>query len=76
MNDGATHAESCPPGPYTFQNGTLDEQCDLFHFWSLHPGGAHFVNADGSVHFHSYAMDQQILPALATRGGKEIVTLQ
>jgi prepilin-type processing-associated H-X9-DG protein len=46
----------------------------LFHFWSLHPGGAHFLYADGSVHFLGYDADA-ILPALATRAGGEVVSL-
>jgi len=76
INDGATYAESCDAGPYEFSNGEIDEQCDLFHFWSMHPGGGHFVNADGSIHFHTYQIDPGILPALATRGGKEVVQLE
>jgi len=62
----------CPAGPYQFGPGRLDNQCDLFHFWSLHPGGAHFLYADGSVHFLSYSADA-ILPALSTRAGGEVV---
>ncbi len=44
----------------------------MFHFWSLHSGGAHFLFADGSVHFLSYA-SAPILPALASRAGAEAV---
>lgn len=65
----------CPPGPYQFGPGRVQNQCDLFHFWSLHVGGgAHFLFADGSVHFLSYAA-APILPALATRSGGEAVAL-
>ena len=46
---------SCPPGPYSFGPGSLTEQCDMFNFWSLHSGGAHFAFADGSVRFLSYS---------------------
>jgi prepilin-type N-terminal cleavage/methylation domain-containing protein len=73
VNDGAVHAETCPPGPYTMQPGDLQEQCDLFHFWSLHSGGAHFVHADGSVHFHSYDISPTLLNAMATIAGREVV---
>jgi prepilin-type processing-associated H-X9-DG protein len=64
----------CPPGPYRFGPGRLANQCDAFHFWSLHPGGAHFLFADGSVHFLRYSADS-VLPALATRAGGERVQL-
>jgi prepilin-type processing-associated H-X9-DG protein len=73
-NFGGGYVSSCPPGPYHFTPGEIDEQCDLFHFWSLHPGGANFLMADGSVHFLTYDADA-ILPALATRAGGEPVAL-
>ena len=72
----------CPPGPYRFGppgktrdlTGAVREECDLFHFWSWHPGGANFLYADGSVHFLAYGADA-VLPALGTRAGGEVVTL-
>jgi len=64
----------CPRGPHSFRQGRLDEMCDTLHFWSLHPKGANFAFADGSVHFLSYSADA-ILPALATRAGGETVEL-
>jgi prepilin-type processing-associated H-X9-DG protein len=64
----------CPPGPYQFTPGSFDNSCDTFHFWSPHPGGAHFAFADGSVRFLTYSADP-ILPALATRAGGEAVTV-
>jgi len=73
-NVGGGYVSSCPPGPYHFQPGCVDQQCDLFHFWRLHPGGAHFLYADGSVHFLTYEADR-VLPALATRAGGEVVEL-
>lgn len=63
-------APTCPRGPYAFQSGRPDEMCDAFHFWSPHPGGAHFAFADGSVRFLRYTADD-VLPALATRAGGE-----
>jgi prepilin-type N-terminal cleavage/methylation domain-containing protein/prepilin-type processing-associated H-X9-DG protein len=62
----------CPTGPYRFTAGRLSSRCDAFHFWSLHPGGAHFAFADGSVRFLAYSADT-VLPALATRAGGEVV---
>lgn len=38
-------------------------------FASYHPGGCHFLIADGSVHFLSQNMDQNILRSLTTRNG-------
>ncbi|MGL4554698.1 MAG: DUF1559 domain-containing protein [Gemmataceae bacterium] len=52
-------------GPGQFAN-----PCDAFHFWSPHPGGAHFVLADGSVRFVAYDA-VSLMPALATRAGGE-----
>ncbi len=65
---------SCPAGPYQFTAGKPDNPCDVFHFWSLHTGGANFAFADGSVRFLSYAADS-VLPALSTRAGGEIVAV-
>lgn len=63
----------CPPGPYHFLPGNLNNMCDTFHFWSLHPGGANFLFADGSVEYLSYSADS-VLPALSTRAGGEVVS--
>jgi prepilin-type N-terminal cleavage/methylation domain-containing protein/prepilin-type processing-associated H-X9-DG protein len=63
----------CPEGPYRFTPGTFGNQCDAFHFWSPHAGGAHFALADGSVRFLRYDADD-ILPALASRAGGEGAT--
>jgi len=64
----------CANSISSFMPGRLDNICDVFHFWSLHPGGANFAMCDGSVHFLSYSADK-ILPALATRAGNEAVEL-
>jgi prepilin-type N-terminal cleavage/methylation domain-containing protein/prepilin-type processing-associated H-X9-DG protein len=64
--------QGCPEGPYMFAAGQIDEQCDLFHFWSLHPGGANFVFVDGSARFLTYQA-APLLAALASRNGGEVV---
>lgn len=65
----------CGPGNYPFRPATgVNDPCGMFHYWSLHPGGANFAFADGSVRFLAYSADA-ILPALATRAGGETVTL-
>lgn len=57
-NFGGPYVSMCPSGPYHFQAGQFGRQCDLFHYWSPHPGGGHFLFADGSVHFLSSAIAQ------------------
>jgi len=68
----SVHTPDCPAGPYSFGRGELDDDCDVFHFWSRHPGGAHFLFCDGSVRFLPYAAASQ-LPALATRSRGEVI---
>jgi prepilin-type N-terminal cleavage/methylation domain-containing protein/prepilin-type processing-associated H-X9-DG protein len=45
-------------------------------FKSLHPGGAHFVMADGSVHFVTESTDNTIYRGLGTRNGGETVNVE
>ncbi len=70
----STYAPNCPFGPYEFTPGTFKNPCDAFHFWSPHAGGANFAFADGSVRFLRYSAND-ILPALATRAGGEVVVV-
>lgn len=74
LRDVDSSTQSCPPGPYHFTPGRFDGPCDLFHFWSPHDGGAHFVFCDGSVRLVRYEADA-VLQALATRAGGETVNL-
>lgn len=71
QNIRARGNELCPLGPYSYSRGDVRYQCDLFHFWSLHPGGALFSRCDGSVSLISYDA-ANIMPALATRSGEEV----
>jgi prepilin-type processing-associated H-X9-DG protein/prepilin-type N-terminal cleavage/methylation domain-containing protein len=57
-----------------FGPGRLDNPCDRFHLWSLHPGGANFLFADGSVRFLPYSVES-LMMALATRAGGEVIEL-
>jgi prepilin-type processing-associated H-X9-DG protein len=64
----------CGPGNWPFMAADgFDDACGMFHFWSPHPGGAHFGLCDGSVRFLTYSANP-IIPSLATRAGGEVVT--
>jgi prepilin-type processing-associated H-X9-DG protein len=44
---------------------------DVFHWWSYHTGGAHFVYVDGHTRFLSYEIDHLTLLAMSSRNGGE-----
>lgn len=67
-------ASGCSTREAIYYRGDYDDGCHLNHFWSLHPGGANFAFADGSVHFLRYSADS-VLPALATRAGGEVAVV-
>jgi prepilin-type processing-associated H-X9-DG protein len=48
---------------------------DARGFRSLHPGGAQFAMADGSVQFISEGIDHKIYRGLSTRNGGEVVSV-
>ncbi len=74
-----------------FRPGSVVDPTDKhrYHFWSLHPGGANWALADGSVRFMMYNVTQSPatvstlsttaplnpLEAMATRAGGESVTI-
>jgi prepilin-type N-terminal cleavage/methylation domain-containing protein/prepilin-type processing-associated H-X9-DG protein len=78
LKNSSDLAGGCPtpayfsPGAYTatdtqYLGGSSGaNNCDVNHPWSFHPGGGHFLYADGSVHFLSYDVGT-LLPAFATR---------
>ena len=68
--------------PDFFREGTINDPADIhrYHFWSLHPGGALWALADGSVRFLGYqaggpqnASSPTVVEAMATRDGREAV---
>jgi prepilin-type N-terminal cleavage/methylation domain-containing protein/prepilin-type processing-associated H-X9-DG protein len=75
QNSNNPDYDTCPPGPYQFTPGQLTNPCDVFHYWSLHSGGANFLYADASVHFMSYTVGNDIMVAMSTMQGGEIVQL-
>lgn len=64
----------CDRDVYDFGPGSDRDVCAFLHFWSKHPGGAHFLFGDGSVRFVTYGADP-IMPALATRSGGEVISI-
>ena len=71
-NIGSRGNSICGGGPFSFRPGHSEFQCSSLHYWSQHPGGAPFVLADGSLKFMPYD-SAEVLPALASRGGGELV---
>ena len=71
LPDGAA---GCLYSEVSLSRGQLGDACDLYHFWSLHSGGANFAFADGSVRFITYAQ-AEVMAALATRAGGEPANL-
>jgi prepilin-type N-terminal cleavage/methylation domain-containing protein/prepilin-type processing-associated H-X9-DG protein len=65
---------TCPQGVvYPYGPGDVNNQCDQFHFWSFHPGGANFLLGDGSVRLISYGSGAPVMDLLVTRAGDEVV---
>ena len=51
---------------------TPNNYCDVMGFRSLHPGGAHFAMADGSVDFVDEGIDYNLYKNLSTKDGGEV----
>jgi prepilin-type processing-associated H-X9-DG protein len=49
------------------------DPCSWNQLWSMHPGGANFAFADGSVQFLSYSLANPVVLALSTISGNESV---
>jgi hypothetical protein len=56
------------------QPGKPNVGCDAAHFWSFHSAGAQFLMGDGSARMITYS-NNNILPALSTRAGGEVFSL-
>ena len=44
---------------------------DVFHWWSYHGDGGHFMFVDGSARMLSYSIDQNVLLSLSSRNGDD-----
>jgi prepilin-type processing-associated H-X9-DG protein len=53
---------------------TANKLDDVFHWWSYHPGGAHFVYVDGHTRHLSYEIDHLTFLAMSSRNGREART--
>jgi prepilin-type N-terminal cleavage/methylation domain-containing protein/prepilin-type processing-associated H-X9-DG protein len=58
-------------GGYPQNSSTPGDRLAQFGFRSLHPGGANFVMADGSVQFFSSSVDRFVFAASSTPDGGE-----
>jgi prepilin-type N-terminal cleavage/methylation domain-containing protein len=64
----------CGYAEVPFSEGKFSDPCSHYHYWSPHSGGGHFAFSDCSVRFLSYSA-KEIMPALATRAGGEVVAV-
>jgi len=74
-------ANGCPLEPkvggggYHFGPGNVQNFCDIYHYWSFHPGGANFAFGDASVRFLNYGVTPLVMMALGTKAGGEQVNV-
>jgi prepilin-type N-terminal cleavage/methylation domain-containing protein/prepilin-type processing-associated H-X9-DG protein len=64
-------------GPCGLENGprTINNpEAHVEDYWSMHPGGANFIFADGSVHFLKSSINPIPWRALATRNWGEVIS--
>jgi len=81
-----TPANIASSTPDYFRQGTIKDPNDQhrYHFWSLHPGGANWAMADGSVRYMPYSAggpqaaagaQPTVIEAMSTRGRGETFQL-
>lgn len=61
------------PVPAYFGPSNTRSPCSARHWWSFHAGGANFLFCDGSARMLSYQIDRELLQAMASRNGGEVV---
>jgi prepilin-type processing-associated H-X9-DG protein len=57
----------------SWDNSSTNPNDRVREFASLHPGGANFLMADGSVHWVSQTIDFRVYEALSTIQGREVI---
>jgi prepilin-type processing-associated H-X9-DG protein len=60
---------------YTYETRGAATWPETRGFKSMHPGGAQFVMADGSVNFIGEGIDHRIYRGLSTRDGGEVASI-
>jgi prepilin-type N-terminal cleavage/methylation domain-containing protein len=55
--------------------GDPESRTDIFHWWSYHVQGAHFVFVDGSARYLSYDTDHNVVIAISSRNGAETLDM-
>src|SRR5262245_25343677 len=78
-NNSASTGTLCPL-PGVFGPGRVNNYCSFNSVWSMHPGGANFLFADGHVSFLTYNVtsslpdgSKSILEAMVSRNGGELI---
>lgn len=73
-------AMNCKNIRYSLHSLSADDassiQANDISFGSMHPGGAHFLFGDGSVHFLVEDMELMIYKALSTRDSDEVIDVK
>ncbi|TWU32201.1 DUF1559 domain-containing protein [Novipirellula artificiosorum] len=72
---GGEHGVARVAGVSSYPPNSKQTPAQYFHnFSSLHPGGTHFLRADGSVRMITEFIDEVVFHAISTRAGHEVFT--
>lgn len=74
--DGDWASCNAPLNFFNEEDDVGSQWYDQRGFRSLHPGGAQFCYADGSVHFVNEGVEHLVYRAFATRNGGEVVSME
>lgn len=62
------NGQACPSPGY-YQADEPNNPCAATHFWSFHPGGGRWLQADGAVTFIGYEAGTTVLPMMSSING-------